>query len=45
MSREQDCFEAGRAAFVMPHWMADDDIPSGLASLSVWMMENFPSAK
>ncbi len=26
MSREQDCFETGRAAFVMPHWMADDDM-------------------
>ena len=26
MPREQDCFEAGRAAFVMPHWMADDDM-------------------
>jgi len=26
MSREQDCFETGRAAFIMPHWMADDDM-------------------
>ena len=26
MSREQDCFETGRAAIVMPHWMADDDM-------------------